>query len=72
MTERKTFTMTCPGCSTQVYLDRADGWRNDNGFTCRHGWNSHGEAVMDKLGRVFHEAGEQVLADGSFFTRQGV
>ena len=59
----KSTTMTCPGCSELVYLDHADGWRGANGSACRHGWNSHGEAVMDKLGRAFHEAGEQVLAD---------
>lgn len=27
-------TITCPGCKERITLDWANGWRNDNGYTC--------------------------------------
>lgn len=64
MTERKTFTMTCPGCSEQVELDPARGWfsRGVGGLVCQ-GKTWHGSVISEKLGRAFHEAGAQALAD---------
>lgn len=63
-TPPKRFEMTCPNCQEVVHLDTEDGWVSDNGSGCNDGlWTTHGEVVMDKLGKAFHEAGEQVLLD---------
>lgn len=59
----KRFTMPCPGCSEPVYLDPLNGWRNDaSGYTCGNP-RGHSYAVSEKLGRAFHEAGEQILRE---------
>lgn len=39
-------TLTCPGCGERVRLDWADGWRNDNGFTCRPARTTHSEHIV--------------------------
>ena len=55
--------VTCPGCDETVYLDPRHGWRSDAaGDSCAHPMG-HGFAVLDRLGRAFHEAGIQVLKD---------
>lgn len=38
-------TMVCPGCGEDVYDDPMDGWRNDNGLTCR-GYTTHSEWIV--------------------------
>jgi hypothetical protein len=37
--------ITCPGCKEQLTLDWADGWRNDNGFTCKPAYTTHGDHI---------------------------
>jgi hypothetical protein len=39
-------TITCPGCGEKVTLDWADGWRNDNGFTCKPYRTTHSEHIV--------------------------
>lgn len=52
---------TCAGCQNKVWLDPAIGWVNDLG-PCRNPLG-HSWAMMDKLGRAFHDAGRQALED---------
>jgi hypothetical protein len=44
-------SMTCPGCGEKVTLDWADGWRNDNGLTCKPARTTHGDHIVT-LGEV--------------------
>lgn len=39
-------TMTCPGCGEKVTLDWADGWRNDNGLTCKPARTTHSDHIV--------------------------
>jgi hypothetical protein len=39
-------SMTCPGCGEKVTLDWADGWRNDNGFTCEPARTTHAQHIF--------------------------
>lgn len=39
-------SMTCPGCGEKVTLDWADGWRNDNGFTCEPDNTTHSQHIF--------------------------
>lgn len=38
-------SMTCPGCGERLILDWADGWRNDNGFTCNPPRTTHSDHI---------------------------
>ncbi|GAA4928582.1 hypothetical protein GCM10023224_04780 [Streptomonospora halophila] len=44
-------TLTCPGCGERVRLDWADGWRNDNGLTCRPARTTHSEHIATLTAR---------------------
>lgn len=37
--------ITCPGCGERITLDWADGWRNDNGFTCNPPTMTHSSFI---------------------------
>lgn len=39
-------SMICPGCGEKVSLDWADGWRNDNGFTCKPARTTHSQHIL--------------------------
>ncbi len=39
-------SLTCPGCGETVMLDWADGWRNDNGFTCLPTNTTHSQHIF--------------------------
>lgn len=43
--------LVCPGCGEKVTLDWADGWRNDNGFTCKPAHTTHSDHIVT-LGEV--------------------
>ena len=49
-------SLTCPGCGEKVTLDWADGWRNDNGFTCQPINTTHSQHVFTE--RVDHQPTE--------------
>lgn len=38
--------ITCPGCGNRVELTTFDGWRNDNGYTCRPYNTTHSQHVI--------------------------
>lgn len=38
--------MSCPGCEETIYLDWADGWRNDNGLTCKPANTTHSQHIV--------------------------
>jgi hypothetical protein len=45
-------TLVCPGCGENLTLDWADGWRNDNGFTCNPPRTTHSQHIFtEKLVR---------------------
>ena len=39
-------SIACPGCNETVTLDWADGWRNDNGFTCSPMRTTHSDHII--------------------------
>lgn len=39
-------SMMCPGCGERVTLDWADGWRSDNGLTCKPARTTHSEHIV--------------------------
>jgi hypothetical protein len=38
--------LVCPGCGERLRLDWADGWRNDNGFTCFPARTTHSDHIV--------------------------
>lgn len=38
-------SIDCPGCGERLTLDSADGWRNDNGFTCNPPRTTHSDHI---------------------------
>lgn len=50
-------TMLCPGCGELLSLDWADGWRNDNGLTCKPPTTTHSDHIAT-LGELREVSGE--------------
>lgn len=39
--------IVCPGCEELVEFTSMDGWRNDNGYTCRPASTTHGDHIVN-------------------------